>query len=159
MRLWLAAAVATISVVAGMGTIAIAEGSTVTRGTFASVPGHPDFGITGTARMVRTSSDQTLVYAHLEGLDPGQTYPAHVHNAPCESGGGGHYQNEVGGAAAPPNELWLTSTKTASGILANQSGKGSGKGKADWLARPEAQSIVVHHYADTSIRVACAQLS
>jgi hypothetical protein len=65
----------------------------------------------------------------------------------------------VGGATTPPNELWPASDNNASAITANASGRGSGRGDADWRARPEAQSIVDHHYADPSIRVACAPLT
>jgi Cu/Zn superoxide dismutase len=135
-----------------------AEPAQETNGTFAPVPGFSDYGITGTARMVRTDKG-TTVTVHVEGLEPGQTYPAHLHNAPCASGGGGHYQNQIGGAAMPPNELWLASGNNASGITANSSGRSNARGDAPWRARPEAQSIVIHYYADSSIRVACAQLS
>lgn len=143
----------------GPSAVAGAGGAEISKGSFAPVPGHGDFGITGTARLVRTRSDKTIVQVHLEGLDAGETYPAHLHNAPCASGGGGHYQDQVGGATTPPNELWPASGGNASGITANPAGRGNGKGKADWRARPEAESIVIHHYADASIRVACAQLS
>jgi hypothetical protein len=135
-----------------------AKGAQKTTGTFAQVPGHADYGITGTAKMIRNKG-KTIVQVHLEGLDAGETYPTHVHNAPCSSGGGGHYQDQVGGLAAPPNELWPSSGGNEAGITATASGNGNGHGKAEWVARPEAQSIVVHLYSDTAVRVACAQLS
>ena len=83
----------------------------------------------------------------VRGLEPGATYAAHVHNAPCSAAnpGGGHYQNVPGAGAAPPNELWLSSTSDPmAGITANPGGVAHGRGSADWIARPEAQSVVIH---------------
>lgn len=130
-----------------------------TSGTFAAVPGHGDWGVTGTVKMIRTSAGSTLVKVKAEGLDPGATYPSHVHNQPCSTGGGGHYQNVVGGEAAPPNELWPSTDSSSPGLTVNPEGKAVGTDHADWLARPEAQSVVIHLYSNTAIRVACADLS
>ena len=148
-----------VAAVLMLGVVATANArAQKTEGTFAPVPGHGDFGISGTASLIRTGG-KTIAKVNLEGLEPGETYGVHVHNAPCSVGGGGHYQNQIGGPAAPPNELWPSSGGKGTGITATPSGNGSGYAKAPWIARPEAQSVVVHHYADSSIRVACAQLS
>ncbi len=65
-------------------------------------------------------------------------------------GGGGHYQNEVGGAVDNVNEIWLTFTT-------NAMGKGSSKAEHGHLAREDARSIVIHDYADKA-RIACLDL-
>lgn len=155
-------AIVVAGALAAMAAVQVASagnGAQKTTGTFAAVPGYADYGITGTARLVRLPSERTNAKVKVEGLQPGQTYLSHVHNAPCSTGGGGHYQNQVGGATTPPNELWLATDAETVGITANPKGKAVGTGRADWLARPEAQSIVIHHYSDPAIRVACADLS
>jgi hypothetical protein len=142
---------ATTNAITGKGGIQI------TRGTFAPVPGHGDHGISGTAQMVRTQS-ATIVKIRVSGLEPRQTYSAHVHNAPCSSGGGGHYQH-VNGSADEANEVWLKSANSSDGVKANAAGKARGKGTASWVARADAQAIVLHSFSDSKVRVACAQLS
>jgi hypothetical protein len=133
------------------------KGFQITRGTFAPVPGFSDYGISGTAQMVRTPG-KTIVKIRVSGLKPGQTYAAHVHNAPCSSGGGSHYQH-VSGSADEANEIWLRSANSSDGIKANAAGKARGNGTAAWVARADAQAVVIHHYGDSKVRVACAQLS
>jgi hypothetical protein len=142
---------ATTNATAGKG------GIQVTRGTFAPVPGHGDHGISGTAQMVRTQN-ATIVKIRVAGLEPRQTYSAHVHNAPCSSGGGGHYQH-VSGSADEANELWLKSANSSDGVKANAVGKARGKGTASWVARADAQAVVLHSFSDSKVRVACAQLT
>lgn len=159
MRKLVVVAAAALMVGALLSPSAGAAKAEKTSGTFAPVPGHGDWGVTGTAKMIRTSAGSTLVKVKVEGLDPGATYPSHVHNQPCSTGGGGHYQNDVGGATTPPNELWPSTDSASPGLTANAKGKAVGTDRADWLARPEAQSVVIHLYSNTAIRVACADLS
>ncbi len=149
---------AALAALVGVQVANAGNGAQKTTGTFAPVPGYADYGITGTAQLVRLPSDRTIAKVKVEGLEPGQTYLSHVHTGAC-SALGGHYQDVVGGAATPPNELWLSTDAESFGIRANPKGKGVGSDRADWLARPEAQSIVIHHYSDTATRVACADLS
>ena len=123
-----------------------------------------DATITGRALM-KVGVDTTKVTAELEGLDPALVYSAHLHDKRCADGGGGHYQNEIGGAVDWVNEIWLTTFDTGFGIVAAEgTNEAKATGAADWSARttstdPEssnALSVVVH--APGGARVACADL-
>ena len=124
-----------------------------------------DLKIRGFAVITR-SSQGTNVYALAWGLDPRTTYGAHLHNAPCSdpNPGGGHYMNVPGGAAMPPNELWLSSSgDPTAGITSNALGIAFGRGSADWVARPEAQAVVIHAIPPGGTpaggpKIACADL-
>ena len=66
----------------------------------------------------------------------------------------------------PPNELWLSSTDDPmAGITANEDGVAHGpRQSADWVARPEAQSIVIHYIPPggttaSGPKIACADLA
>jgi hypothetical protein len=134
---------------AGPGQAAVGE---VTRGefqTFADGIGR-GYDIAGQAVMTRTADGKTIVVTHATGLAANTTYGVHVHNKVCsDSNGGGHYQNVVGGAADPYNEIWPVFTTNAAGV-------GNGWASHAFYARPEAQSVVIH---DTDgKRIACADL-
>jgi hypothetical protein len=125
-----------------------AGGVTKDGGKFTTLPAGTDLGleIEGVAQITRTG-DGTAVKLVARGLEPGVTYAAHRHNAPCSDAnpGGAHYRNDPAGPAVPPNELWLSSTDDAmAGITANPGGVAIGQGSADWVARPEAQAVVIH---------------
>jgi hypothetical protein len=145
-----------------------AAGADKTRGTFQTLPAGTDLGleIEGIAQLTR-SEDGTAAKLVVRGLEPGTTYAAHLHNAPCSAAnpGGGHYQDVPGGLAAPPNELWLSSTDDpTAGITANEDGVAQGRGSADWVARPDAQSIVIHFIPPGGTtaggpKIACADLA
>ena len=125
-----------------------AAGPKKARGTFQTLPDGAAMGldITGFATITRTSSG-TEVKAVVRGLESATTYAAHLHNAPCSDAnpGGAHYKQDPAGPSMPPNELWLSSTDDPmAGIRANSGGVAHGRGSADWVARPEAQSVVVH---------------
>jgi hypothetical protein len=137
------------------------------RGEFTTLPAGAAMGleIDGVATIKRTQSG-TVVKARVRGLQPGTTYGAHLHNAPCSAAdpGGGHYRNDPAGPSVPPNELWLSSTRDPmAGITANSRGVTRGRGKADWVARPEAQSVVIHSIPPGGTtaggpKIACADL-
>ena len=60
--------------------------------------------------------------------------------------GGAHYVHDPAGPSVPPNELWLSSTDDpTAGITANPAGVAHGRGSADWVARADAQSVVIHY--------------
>jgi Cu-Zn family superoxide dismutase len=100
--------------------------------------------------MVRTAEGKTIVSVHAVGLLPNTAYGVHVHNKPCgDSLGGGHYQDVVGGAVDAVNEIWPLFTTNAAGI-------GSGTAINQFLARPEAQAVVIH--APGGARIACVDL-
>jgi Cu-Zn family superoxide dismutase len=140
---------------AGAGVRKHAE---VTKGAFVTLSGGADLGyeIEGRAVMVRVpwSHGRTFVALHVRGLDPTTVYPVHVHNAPCSAdpAGGSHYQHEIGGAVDAVNEIWPA-------VTTNAAGRGHGSAMHGHWARPEAQSVVIHYPANTSIRLACADLS
>jgi hypothetical protein len=118
------------------------------RGTFQTLPDGAAMGleIEGFAQLARDDSG-THGKVVVRGLDPGTTYAAHLHNAPCSAAnpGGAHYMDDPAGPARPPNELWFSSTEDPeAGITANPGGVAHGRGAADWVARPEAQSVVIH---------------
>lgn len=155
-------AAATIALVLSATPVAAARqhGSwfEITRGSFETLPGGEDLGINvrGRAKMVRTGDDEagaTLVSVRVRGLAPDTTYPVHVHNQPCSATppGGGHYQNVVDGPIDNVNEMWPV-------IETDHHGRGTGFAVHDARARDDAQSIVVHYPADTSIRLACLDL-
>jgi hypothetical protein len=164
MRARLILAVAALAAVAVAGN---ASAATKEQGTFSTLPEGEAMGLNihGYAELTRTANG-TEVKAVVTGLEPGTTYAAHLHNAPCsENLGGGHYQNEPGGLAAPPNELWLSSTDDPfAGITANAGGVAHGSGSADWIAREDAQSIVIHFIPPGGTtaggpKIACADLN
>lgn len=152
----LLALVAAFTMVLAIPATALAtRGADVAKGTFTTLSGGDDLGysIRGTAAIARYA-DSTLVVVSVRGLDANQTYPTHVHNAPCSSTppGGSHYQNVAGGGVDNVNEIWPTVTTN---------GRGHGLGIA-WhgnQARGDAMSIVIHYPADTSIRLACVDLN
>jgi hypothetical protein len=148
---------------------AAAPGATdVKRGAFTTLPDGEAMGldIEGFAQIKR-SKDGTSVKAVVRGLEPGTTYAAHLHDAPCSAPnpGGGHYKHDPGGPSMPPNELWLSSTDDPmAGITANAGGVAKGRGSADWVARPEAQSVVIHFIPPGGTtaggpKIACANLA
>lgn len=160
-RLSIIGAITAVAVMAAL-TLAVpasahrpGHGVKVTHGTFETLPGGTELGytITGHAVMVRLHG-RTFVNVHVGGLEPRTTYPTHVHDAPCSEDppGGVHYQHEIGGAVDPVNEIWPE-------VRTNRAGRGLGDALHGHRARSDAQSIVIHYPADTSIRLACLDLS
>lgn len=159
-------------VVGALAVPAIADGATVTRGTFtvlAGAEGRPEADLSGRGQAVRTPSGKTHLSVRVAGLQPGVTYGVHLHNAPCEAGnpGGGHYKHDPAGPGQPPNELWPSSTphSPTAGITANEAGIATGRGTADWIAGDNAVSVVLHaglgHGSETTAggpKLACADL-
>ena len=164
----LAALLAAGALVLPAGAIADDDGTgNKQRGEFTTLPAGAAMGleIDGVATIKRTRNG-TVVTARVRGLQPRTTYGAHLHNAPCSSPdpGGGHYKNDPAGPSVPPNELWLSSTRDPmAGITANSRGVARGRGEADWVARPEAQSVVIHSIPPGGTpaggpKIACADL-
>ena len=131
---------------------ALASTGEVTSGDFQTYASGPGMGydVTGRSRMTRTADGKTLVSVHAVGLLPDTAYGVHVHNRACnDNNGGGHYQDEVGGAVDAVNEIWPLFTTNAAGI-------GNGYASNDFRARPEAMAVVIH--APGGARIACADL-
>ena len=150
-----------------LAAVPAAADPTKVRGTFQTLPDGAAMGleIDGFATLTRTdagTSGKVLV----RGLEAGTTYAAHLHNQPCSAAnpGGAHYKNDPGGPSMPPNELWFSSTDDPmAGITAGAGGVAHGRGSADWVARPEAQSVVIHFIPPEGTtaggpKIACADL-
>ncbi len=117
----------------------------------------------GVATISRLGGDNlTVVRASLNGLAPGVTYNAHVHNLPCaNTEGGAHYKQNadvVETVATSNNEIWLPfTTSLAVG--------GTGGGHADvrvvvpHVARADAASIVIHDPTVATTRLLCVDLT
>ena len=160
--------VALAGVAAVVVPAATADAAGANVGRFTTLAGGVERGleIEGVAVLARTAAGTTGVVV-LRGLQPGVTYAAHLHNQPCNfagNPGGGHYMDVVGGGATPPNELWFSSTADPTGgITANRAGVAVGRGSATWVARPEAQSVIVHAIPTGGTtaggpKIACADL-
>jgi len=130
----------------------------ISRGTFVTLDGGEQMGIDIEGRvMMARLPHHTLVHVRVTGLDAKTTYPAHVHDAPCgdDPPGGSHYQHKSGDGPRfvnPVNEIWPE-------ITSNGSGRAHGHAAHGHRARPDARSVVIHYPADTSIRLACADLT
>jgi hypothetical protein len=157
-----------LGLVAAIAVAGGADAATKARGSFTTLPDGEAMGLSleGVAQIARKETG-TTVKVHVRGLDPGTTYAAHLHNAPCSdpNPGGGHYKHDPASPSVPPNELWLSSTDDPlAGITANSGGVAEGRGNADWVARPEAQSVVIHFIPPGGTtaggpKIACADLS
>lgn len=143
-----------------------AEAAT-TVGRFSTLPAGDTLGleVDGVAVLRRTSGG-TSGRVVLRGLEPGLVYAAHLHNQPCGlNAGGSHYKDVAAGAGAPPNELWFSSSGDPfAGVSANRGGVARGFGAAEWVARPEAQSVVIHQVVPATgtsggPKIACADLA
>jgi hypothetical protein len=70
----------------------------------------------------------------------------------------------AGAAMGLEIELWLSTTGDAmAGITANPGGVAHGRGSVHWVARPEAQSVVIHFIPPGGTtaggpKIACADL-
>ena len=153
-------------VVAALAAFPSAAGAATMRGEFITLPAGQDMGfdLSGAASLTRTRHG-TVARAVIRGLDPGVTYAAHVHNQPCaDNMAGGHYKDDPAGPSAPPNELWLSSSDDPlGGLVANSVGVARGRGRASWVARDDAVSIVVHFIPAGGTtaggpKIACADL-
>ena len=116
------------------------------------------YDIHGVARMT-IGKGGTVVWAVVTGLDPQKVYSSHLHNGTCADGGGGHYQDQEGGATTPPNEIWVTNSGTT--ITPRRHGVALAHGSSSWAARRSgpmttARSVVVHEPG--GVRIACADL-
>jgi hypothetical protein len=135
-------------------------------GRFVTLPAGNDLGleVDGVA-LLRRTADGTWGRVVLSGLEPGLVYAAHLHNAPCGLGlGGSHYKDVTAGVGAPPNELWFSSSDDPfAGVTARRGGSARGVGAVEWVARPEAQSVVIHQVVAATgtsggPKIACADL-
>lgn len=111
-----------------------------------------DMSISGSATLTRTSNG-TAATLSISGLSSQEAYIAHVHALPCAvNDAGGHYKLDPAVAdTVEANELWLS-------LAPDGMGMAQGEVTSDHVARPDAQSIVVHRMAEASLKVACVDL-
>jgi hypothetical protein len=154
----LLAAVATAAVVASAGAEKGVDKHL--RGEFASFSENTTLVITGHAKLDRKKDGTVVKIDGVKGLAPDTTYMSHLHTQACADGmGGGHYQDQPGGAAAPPNELWLSSNHEDPGmVMTNHDGHAHARGEADWIAREQPLSVVIHELPSKT-KIACADLT
>ncbi|MCX5423632.1 superoxide dismutase family protein [Streptomyces sp. NBC_00078] len=127
------------------------SGASVVKGAFQLLdtrpPGMDD--VKGTAWLAQGSKGTTVTVS-LTGLKPGHHYMAHLHAQHCSAADGGeHFQFTKGGAAKPPNEVWLTFTADKSGMGMTTVGNAKKTGKG-------AVALVVHPMEAMDNRIACA---
>ena len=155
-------------VAAGVVAFAVPAGAAKRqKGEFETLPAGSEAGLTidGKAELKRTKKG-TEVKLHVGGLRPDTTYAAHLHNDACSAAnpGGGHYMNDPAGDHMPPNELWISSTgDPMAGITTNGHGDAHGRGRADWVARDDARSVIIHAIPEGGTtaggtKIACADL-
>ena len=140
-----------------VGPVASA-GADVPRGDFRAFAAGASQDIGGHAQLVRRPSGSTFVTIHVEGLRPGGQYASHVHKQRCENGDAdGHFQQHGPAAGVtPPNEIWPGDGPW----FANAAGNANVNTTADYVANPDALSVVVHDLSlpSTANKVACANL-
>src|SRR5699024_1741069 len=135
------------------------SGNVLGTSTAAFAPtGRGDLEIEGTATLTKSDSG-TAVQVRASGLEAGESYPSHLHDGSC-SDHGGHYMDDPDGPHAPPNEIWASSTSDPEGdLIANDEGVAVGSGSADWIARQQPLSIMIHEPELPGLPIACAELS
>jgi len=112
--------------------------------------------VIGKALLVQTRKDEVTVSVAVTGLTPNANYPAHLHNLPCEFGGGKHYLIDpakplpAGASVDPTNEIWPSFTTDVNG-------NGAGFATVTHEIRGDALSVVIHT-PDLSKKLACADL-
>jgi|GEM_PF-1509460 len=108
-------------------------------GTFSNVADAPKgTGTIGGTATMKVSASGTVVSIAATGLDPKNTYIAHVHNKSCsENEGGDHFKFDPAGPSKPPNEIWLTPVTVT--------GKdGKAKATSTKKVNSSAKSVVLH---------------
>ena len=111
----------------------------------------PYMNIAGQALLVRKLDGSTDVSIALTGVGQNVMYTAHVHAAPCQFAGGGHYKIDPAVVdVLETNELWIKGKSSPTGVLATD-------GTFTHLARGEALSVVLHDPMGGA-KMACADL-
>jgi superoxide dismutase, Cu-Zn family len=126
--------------------------TTTSRGTFApfAAATAADKNIGGTATLVRSSTGTEVTLA-ATGLAAAGMYMAHVHAFPCAvTSAGGHYKiDPTNTATVESNEIWPVFGDGGSATVS-----------VSHIARPDAQSVVLHRsdLGTPAPKVACADL-
>jgi hypothetical protein len=121
----------------------------VAGGAFAPIA--PYTNIAGKALLVRRLDGKTDVSIAVSGVGMNVAYTAHVHAAPCQFAGGGHYKIDPAVAdVLEANELWVKGMSNPVGVLATDA-------SFPHVARGEALSVVIHDPMGGG-KMACADL-
>src|SRR5690606_6356823 len=68
--------------------------------------------------------------------------------------------HDPSGPMAPPNEIWVSSTNDPRGnLVPNQQGVARGSGSADWVARQQPLSVMIHEPEFPGLPIACADFA
>jgi hypothetical protein len=133
----------------GGGHAADAVLDSILVGSFAPLIGYT--GVSGRAQMIRSLDGTTSFDMQVAGLPASSQIMAHVHAAPCEYQGGGHYKiDPTVVETSEANELWFMLVSSAEGLA-------TASRTFEHRTRGDALSIVVHDPA-TSSKMACADL-
>jgi hypothetical protein len=122
-------------------------------GRFANLPDGTALGysISGGVN-VFSFTDSTTFQVWATGLGTSATsFPTHVHNGTCASGGGTHYEIDPTQPAGQANEIWPT-------VNIKEDGEGTGYARVNTAIRPDARSVVIHDPA-TKKKIACADVT
>ena len=113
--------------------------------------------LAGTGELIVTST-QTTASIDVTGLEPDGLFSAHLHTGTCSSLGE-HYMDDPDGAMMPPNELWILDDPSDpnGGFIADAGGNATVSTSADWVARADAQAVVIHGGAN-GLPIGCITL-
>lgn len=124
----------------------------IATGGFRAIAPYTNIG--GRALMVRTLDGNTNLSISITGVSPTVMYTAHLHAAPCQFAGGGHYKIDPAvTTTVETNELWLKGTSTDGGVVTSLA-------SFTHKARGDALSVVIHdpNSATPGAKMACADL-
>lgn len=107
--------------------------------------------IEGSAFLSINGAGESRAEVYVDGLTEGWTFKAHVHTDDCNSGGGGHYLQELDGEDEASNGLWPF-------VDVNQYNAGTGLASNPFVVRPDDANSVVIHQIDSGERIACSDL-
>jgi hypothetical protein len=126
----------------------------IASGTSTPFAGYEDSTVRAAALMYRTAEGNTIVQLSAVGLDANTQYPAHVHALPCRSNNaGGHYKlDPTVEGTEEANEIWPTLTSNGDGVARTE------VSLEGHVARPDAQSIVIHDPNADNAKMVCADL-
>lgn len=107
----------------------------------------------GEATLTRALDGTTIAQLTVNGLNPEEEYPVHVHALPCSlNQAGGHYKLDTSEVdTLQENEIWLT-------LTTDQDGVGERVVTVNHVARADARSVVIHDSTDGAEKLACINL-
>jgi hypothetical protein len=136
------------------GSFGDIPGSTTLGGDFSYLGSYTgaSSGASGSVQVTITGGTTTIDVS-VSGLEANESYPAHLHAAPCADGAGGHYMDDPNGGVNNVNEAWPAPSCDASGEC-------TGYSQNSWEADVSVpRSVVVHDLASLGKpKMLCADL-